>query len=83
MDKPSPDDLRAALEAADTLISRIQEVTADHLSKKDALDETRAFYDVVEILETAPEITKVRMALDRDPHRFGDDTPAAHHGHTG
>ena len=82
MDKMSPEDLRAALEAADALISRIQEVTAEHLSRKD-LDETRAFYDVVEILETSPEITKVRMALDRDPHRFGEETPAAHHGHTG
>jgi hypothetical protein len=83
MTQHSPEDLRAALEAADALISRIQEVAADHLSKKDALDETRAFYDVVEILETSQEITKVRMALDRDPHRFGEETPAAHHTHTG
>lgn len=83
MTQHGPEDLRAALEAADALISRIQEVAADHLSRKAALDESRAFYDMVEILETAPEITKVRMALDRDPHRFGEDTPASHHQHTG
>ena len=76
-------DLRAALEAADALISRIEEMVADHLSKKDALDEAKAFYDVVEALETAPEIATVRMALGRDPERFGEDTPVAHGGHTG
>ena len=76
-------DLRAALEAADALISRIEELVADHLSKKDALDEAKAFYDVVEALETAPEIATVRMALGRDPERFGEDTPVAHGGHTG
>ena len=76
-------DLRAALEAADALISRIEELVADHLSKKDALDEAKAFYDVVEALETAPEIATVRMALGRNPERFGEDTPVAHGGHTG
>jgi alkylhydroperoxidase family enzyme len=83
MDEHSPEELRAALEAADALISRIQEVTADHLARKDDLDEARAFYEVVEILETSQEITRVRMALGRDPHRFGEETPAAHHMHTG
>ena len=76
-------ELWAALEAAEALISRIQEVTADHLSKKEGLDEARAFYDVVEILETAPEIGRVRMALGQDPTRFGEETPLAHGGHTG
>jgi hypothetical protein len=76
-------DLRAALQAAEALISRIQEATADHLSKKGALDETRAFYDVVEILETAPEIDTVRTALGLDPTRFGEESPVAHGGHTG
>lgn len=77
------DELLNALDAADRLISRLEELVADHLSKKDALDETRAFYDVVEALETAPEVAKVRMALGRDPERFGEDTPVAHGGNTG
>lgn len=76
-------DLRDAVEAADRLISRLEELVADHLSKKDALDEARAFYDVVEALEIAPEIATVRMALGRDPERFGEDTPVAHGGNTG
>ena len=83
MTEKTPEDLRTALEAADALISRIQERTADHLSRKDGLDETRAFYDIVEILETAPEVTKVRAALDRDPYRFGEPTPLSRAGHTG
>jgi len=76
--------LRAALEAADRLISRLQEGIADQLSKgDDALDERRAFYEIVEMLETSAEITQVRMALGRDPHRFGEDSPVAHGDHTG
>jgi hypothetical protein len=77
------EELRAALTAAEALISRIQEVAADHLSRKDALDERRAFYDVVELLETAPEITQVRTALGLEPTRFGEESPVAHGGHTG
>jgi hypothetical protein len=77
-------DLREALEAADGLISRLQELVADHLSKKgDGLDEARAFYELVEVLETAPEINTVRMALGLEPTRFGEETPLAHGGHTG
>lgn len=79
----SPEELRAALEAADALISRIQELVADQLSKKAGLDEKEAFYRIVETLETAPEITRVRMALGQDPHRFGDPTPYAAGDNTG
>lgn len=75
--------LREALEAADAVISRLQEKAADHLSQKDALDEARAFYDLVEILETSRDISKVRMALERDPFRFGEPTPVSRAGHTG
>ena len=78
-----PEEVRAALEAADRLISRLEELVADHLSKKDGLDEKEAFYQLVEALETAPEITRVRMALGDDPHRFGDPTPAAAGDNTG
>jgi hypothetical protein len=78
-----PQELRAALQAADALISRIEELIADHLSRKDALDEKEAFYQVVEALEIAPEITRIRLALDDDPHRFGEPTPAAAGDSTG
>jgi hypothetical protein len=79
----SPEALRAALVAADALISRIEELVADELSKKDDIDESAAFYHLVEMLETSPEITTVRMALGQDPARFGDPTPFAAGDHTG
>ncbi|CAN7492015.1 hypothetical protein LJR219_003382 [Phenylobacterium sp. LjRoot219] len=79
----SPEALRAALAAADALINRLEELIADHLSKKDDLDEKEAFYQLVEALETAPEVTKVRLALGDDPHRFGDPTPVAAGDSTG
>jgi len=79
----TPEALRAALKAADALINRLQELVADHLSKKVDLDEKEAFYQLVEALETAPEIAVVRMALGDDPHRFGDPTPVAATDHTG
>jgi hypothetical protein len=80
----SPEAVREALEAADALISRIEDLIADHLAKKgDDLDEKEAFYQVVEALEIAPEIAKIRMALGQDPHRFGEPTPAAAGDNTG
>jgi hypothetical protein len=72
-----------ALRAANTLICRLEELVADALSQKGELNETEAFYRIVEALETAPEIAAVRMALDDDPQRFGDPTPAAAGDHTG
>lgn len=75
--------LREALEAADAVISRIQELAADRLSQSGDFDEARAFYDIVEVLETSSEISKVRMALDRDPYRFGEPTPVSRAGNTG
>jgi hypothetical protein len=74
--------LRAALDAANRLINRLQELVADHLAKT-AIDEREAFYQLVQALETAPEITAIRMALDDDPARFGEPTPAAAGDHTG
>jgi hypothetical protein len=78
-----PEDLRAALQAADALIDRLQELVADQLARKDGLDEKEAFYRVVELLETAPEITVVRLALGDSPSRFGEPTPLAAGDHTG
>jgi hypothetical protein len=79
----SAETLREALTAADAMISRLEELVADHLSKGEALDEKEAFYQLVEALEIAPEIAKVRMALGQDPHRFGEPTPAAAGDNTG
>ena len=78
-----PDALREALQAADALISRIEDLVADQLSKKEGLDETEAFYRIVEMLETAHEVAKVRLALGDDPQRFGEATPVAAGDHTG
>ena len=38
---------------------------------------------LVEMLETSPEITAVRMALGQDPARFGEPTPYAAGDSTG
>ncbi|MDE2488100.1 MAG: hypothetical protein KGO51_11965 [Alphaproteobacteria bacterium] len=72
-----------AAEAANRLIDRIQEIIADHLSRGDGVDETGAFYEIVETLETAREVTRLRLALDDDPARFGEPTPFAAGDHTG
>jgi hypothetical protein len=77
------DELWTALDAADALISRLQETVAEHLARHDDLDEATAFYELVQLLEIAPEIATVRMALGREPTRFGEESPAAHGGHTG
>lgn len=82
-DHTSPQALREALVAADALISRIEELVADRLSRPGELDEADAFYRIVETLETAPEIAKVRLALGDDPHRFGAPTPLASGDNTG
>jgi hypothetical protein len=79
----TPEAQHAALAAADALISRLEELVADELSKKDKLDEKQAFYRIVEMLETSPEITTVRMALGQDPARFGEPTPYASGDSTG
>jgi hypothetical protein len=79
-----PTKLRNALTAANRLIDRMQERVADHLAKKGAdLDEAKAFYDLVEMLETAHEIDEVRMALDDEPTRFGEPSPFSAGNHTG
>jgi hypothetical protein len=76
-------DYAEALAAANTLIIRLEELVADQLARKDDIDEREGFYRIVEALETAPEIAKVRMALGDDPSRFGAPTPAAAGGRTG
>jgi hypothetical protein len=79
----SPGELRAAAEAADALISRLQERVADRLSRPGEIDEKEGFYEIVELLERSQEITVLRMALGRDPHRVGEPTPLSRAAHTG
>jgi hypothetical protein len=75
--------LKMAAEAANQLVDRLQEIVAEHLSHGDAIDETEAFYEIVETLETAREVARLRLALGDDPHRFGEPTPLASGDHTG
>jgi hypothetical protein len=82
-DHGGPQETRKALEAANALIGRVQDLIADHLARGEALDEKEAFYQVVQALEIAPEITTIRMALGDDPHRFGEPTPVASGDNTG
>ena len=81
--RDAPKELGEALVAANALIGRLEDLIADHLARKDDLDEKEAFYQLVEALETAPEVAQVRMALGDDPHRFGEPTPLAAGDNTG
>jgi len=76
-------DLRAAAEAANRLIGRIEEILADQLQPGRPADETAAFYEIVALLETSHDLATLRLALDDDPSRFGEPTPFAAGDHTG
>lgn len=76
-------DLRAAAEAANRLIERIEEIVADHLQPGRDVREAAAFYEIVEVLEDSREIAVLRTALNDDPSRFGEPTPYAAGDHTG
>jgi hypothetical protein len=81
-DYPSKDDnsAKAALGAADDLISRVQDETAPALkpgsTKEDAEE---ALLNIVDEMEAAPEIREVREALGEDPGRYGS-RPGAPNG---
>ena len=75
--------MRAAAEAANQLIERIEEIIADHLQPGREMDEKAAFYAIVTAIEDSREIAILRMALDDDPSRFGEPTPVAAGDHTG
>ena len=76
-------DMRAAAEAANRLIERIEEIIADRLQPGREVDETAAFYEIVTAIEDSREIAVLRMALDDDPQRFGEPTPFASGDNTG
>jgi hypothetical protein len=76
-------DFRAAAEAANRLIGRIQEILADQLQPGRPADEKAAFYEIVALLESSKDLSVLRMALDDDPARFGEPTPFAAGDHTG
>lgn len=76
-------DLKAAAEAANRLIGRIEEILADQLQPGREADEKAAFYEIVRLMETSRDLTVLRLALDDDPARFGEPTPLAAGDHTG
>lgn len=76
-------DMRAAAEAANRLIERVEEIIADHLQPGREVDEKAAFYAIVTAIEDSREIAILRMALDDDPQRFGEPTPYAAGDKTG
>ncbi|MFC3068120.1 hypothetical protein [Phenylobacterium soli] len=76
-------DLRAAAEAANRLISRIEEIVADHLQPGRDADEARGFYEIVKVLEDSHDVAVLREALGDSPTRFGEPTPYAAGDHTG
>lgn len=71
-----------ALKAADVLISRLQEKVGARLEAGN-VDADAAFDEIVVELETAPEITTIRMALQEDPSRFGEKRPTSSASNTG
>jgi len=75
--------MRAAAEAANRLIERIEEIIADRLQPGREVDEKAAFYEIVTAIEDSREIAVLRMALDDDPQRFGEPTPFASGDNTG
>jgi hypothetical protein len=76
-------DMRAAAEAGNRLIEKIEEIIADHLQPGREVDETAAFYQIVAVIEDSREIAVLRMALGDDPARFGEPTPFAAGDRTG
>ena len=65
----------AALEGADRLVSRIQQHVADHLPPDSGIPAEEALGEIIEEVETAPEIEPMRRALGEDPERFGIRRP--------
>ena len=69
------DEATAALEGAERLVSRIQQHVADHLPPDSGVSAEAALGEIIEEVETAPEIDPMRRALGEDPGRFGVRKP--------
>ena len=69
-------DQTEAVEAADALITRLQDVVAQQMPPDSNVAPEDAYHEIVEALETAPEIEAVREAAGRDPQRFGSGAAA-------
>ena len=81
---PNCDEKVEALDAADRLITRLQDTVAEQLPPDSGLDAEDAYGEIIAELETAPEVDQVREALGRDPDRFGSaDRPAPREGNLG
>lgn len=68
---PNCDEKVEALDAADRLITRLQDKVAEQLPPDSGVDADEVYGDMIAELETAPEIDEVRRAMGRDPDRFG------------
>jgi hypothetical protein len=64
-------DARLAVEAADRLITRLQDKVAEQMPPDSNIAPEDAYLDIVEELETAPEVNAVRQAAGGDAGRFG------------
>jgi hypothetical protein len=65
------DETTAALEGADRLVSRIQQHVADDLPPDSGVSSAELLGEIIEEVETSPEIDQMRRALGEDPNRFG------------
>lgn len=65
------DETTAALEGADRLVSRIQQHIADDLPPGSGVSSAELLGEIIEEVETSPEIDDMRRALGEDPKRFG------------
>ncbi|HYG27396.1 MAG TPA: hypothetical protein VD906_10855 [Caulobacteraceae bacterium] len=68
------DESQAAAEAADRFVDRLQERTIEPLKPDGKVDEEEVFYEIVEELETAPEVDQIRRAAGSDPKHYGQAT---------
>ncbi len=65
------DETTAALEGAGRLVSRIQQHLADDLPPGSGVSQEVLLGEIIEAVETAPEIDRMRRALGEDPRQFG------------
>jgi len=67
-DRENCDEMTEATLAANRLVDRLQDKTAKAIQPDAGSEELG---DVIEELETAPELKVIRRAGDEDPNKFG------------